>query len=169
MSVRRVMRGGRGMVFGRRWAGGAGTVGRGCYILYHPSGAGTVGRVGPHHEAMTDENARRDDITGRGAGGGAKGILDAAMRRPASERPAYVEEACGADVAMRDEVLSLLRFAEVKAPGLDNAYGDVLLAAAGVDWRRARCRCTAAGGSEWGRARLVYEAEQLEPVRAPSR
>ena len=58
-----------------------------------------------------------------------KGILEDALERPSAERCAYVDRACGEDVALRDHVRALVRAAEGEGGMIDAANA----VAAGVE------------------------------------
>jgi serine/threonine protein kinase/Tol biopolymer transport system component len=95
-------------------------------------------------------------------------VYHAALRQPASERPAYLAEACGGDEALRAEVESLLRYEQDAARFIEPAQPDLSTGAlAKVDQQSpiagmmARLRDATDPGRFAGRVLGSYEVKSL--------
>ena len=106
-------------------------------------------------------------------------VFGAARRLPATERAAYLDEACGGDAALRQRVEALLRASEEAGAFLQDPAPGAQRPADDVDAPNPLQNVAAAGqkaGDRIGRYKLlqqigeggcgvVYMAEQEEPVR----
>jgi tetratricopeptide (TPR) repeat protein len=97
-------------------------------------------------------------------------IFDAAMELPLDERPAYIQQACGGDEALRQRVEALLQANELAgtfmgtlAVNLDQGAGVVVKSADQTGEKIGRYKLLQQIGE--GGCGVVYMAEQEEPVR----
>jgi hypothetical protein len=103
--------------------------------------------------------------------------FNGARRLPASERAAYLDEACAGEAAMRQRLDELLQVSESAAAFLDQpAQGDLGKAAMQGEMLPGAIPLSEKPGDKIGRYKLfemigeggcgvVYVAEQIEPVR----